>query len=836
MYLSKIEIIGFKSFAQRININFDSGVTAIVGPNGCGKTNIVDAIRWALGEQRYSTLRSDKMEDGIFNGTKSRKPLGLAEVSLTIENTKEILPTDYSEVTITRRVFRSGDSEYLLNKVPCRLKDIVDLFMDTGMGSDAYSVIELKMVETILSDKTDERRRLFEEAAGVTKYKFRRKAAIRKLEDVQQDLARVNDIVKEIQKTVNSLERQAKKAEQYNEVSGRLKALEIDLLEREYAYLHVKLKPLEEKYVIASTDKAKIDEILHDQEEEIDRLRVDLSEIENQLSEAQRSVAIKFNEIHHIEEKILVAQERRNSLKGNIARYEQEKSDLFYQQEALKTERQSLIDRQQKSILELDAAEKVFIQEKEEYHQLTKQVDVKQAEVVNLKDKVLTLAHQIVEKRGEQERVKARIDNLNGRIERSGEDLKKEIETLRKRGVELSHEIDRKLSKIEFLQRMLEGHEGFSAGTKYLLNNEVWKKKNLITVADIVHSDEKYRAAIETALAEMAHVLVVENIQDGYAAIEELKSLDIGKTSFICLQWVPKVFHLGRKEKSFPITWAADVVQCDPRYRPLINFLLDGVVVVESISSAKEVLLTLIGARCVTLDGQIVSSSGILRGGSQKTDEGGLLNKKSQIATLEKEIESLRTEMSKISSEHQAAQQKLDKLGLDADRKAVKVIEKETTTIEMRIAQLEFEKKRANDGIGRNTVEIKTLREEIKELQQHFESLGEEFKKLEEKKLVSEADANTSIHELETLEAQWNDKTKIVNELEIKVVTAQGDLRNLERDLARTDARQSEIDVTIDRRQEAIARAHDEINRLTTDISERLTSPRLMSSIQKARD
>lgn len=864
MYLSKIEIIGFKSFAQRININFDSGVTAIVGPNGCGKTNIVDAIRWALGEQRYSTLRSDKMEDVIFNGTKNRKPLGLAEVSLTIENTKGILPTDYSEVTITRRVFRSGDSEYLLNKVPCRLKDIVDLFMDTGMGSDAYSVIELKMVETILSDKTDERRRLFEEAAGVTKYKFRRKAAIRKLEDVQQDLARVNDIVKEIQKTVNSLERQAKKAEQYNEVSGRLKALEIDLLEREYAYLHAKLKPLEEKYVIASTDKAKIDGILHNQEEEIDQLRVDLSEIENQLSEAQRSVAVKFDEIHHIEEKILIAQERRNSLEGNIERYEHEKSDLFYQQEALKTERQSLIDRQQKSILELDAAEKVFIQEKEEYHQLTKQVDVKQAEVVNLKDKVLTLAHQVVEKRGEQERVKARIDNLNGRIERSGEDttlyqndierveeqvkhltiqdrdlrkrlaeaevqlfgkqkvkeeLKKEIETLRKRGVELSHEIDRKLSKIEFLHRMLEGHEGFSAGTKYLLNNEVWKKKNLITVADIVHSDEKYRVAIETALAEMAHVLVVENIQDGYTAIEELKSLDIGKTSFICLQWVPKVFRLGRKEKSFLITWAADVVQCDPRYRPLINFLLDGVVIVESISSAKEVLLTLIGARCVTLDGQIVSSSGILRGGSQKTDEGGLLNKKSQIATLEKEIEILRAEMSKISSEHQAAQQKLDRLGLDADRKAVKVIEKETTTIEMRIAQLEFEKKRANDGIDRNTVEIKTLREEITELQQHFDNLGEEFKKLEEKKLVSEADANTSIHELETLEAQWNDKTKIVNELEIKVVTAQGDLRNLERDLERTDARRSDIDVTINRRQEEIARAHDEISRLTTDIS-----------------
>ena len=223
MYLSKLEMIGFKSFAQKVNLAFDSGISAIVGPNGCGKTNIVDAIRWVLGEQRYSALRSEKMEDVIFNGTKTRKPLGMAEASLVIENTKGILPSEYTQVTVGRRVFRSGESEYLLNKVPCRLKDILDLFMDTGMGADAYSVIELKMVETILSDKTDERRRLFEEAAGVTKYKHRRKAAYRKLESVQADLVRVNDIVAEVQKAVNSLERQARSAEQFNEVKVHLR-------------------------------------------------------------------------------------------------------------------------------------------------------------------------------------------------------------------------------------------------------------------------------------------------------------------------------------------------------------------------------------------------------------------------------------------------------------------------------------------------------------------------------------------------------------------------------------------------------------------------------------
>src|SRR5579872_2166922 len=244
MYLSKLELIGFKSFANRTLLKFDSGMTSIVGPNGCGKTNVVDAIRWALGEQKAGTLRSDVMENVIFNGSRTRKPLGMSEVSLTIENTKGILPTEYSEVTITRRLFRSGESEYLLNKAQCRLKDIVELFMDTGMGANAYSVIELKMIETILSDRTEERRKLFEEAAGVTKYKARRKEALRRLEQVANDLARVDDIIKEVTKNVASLERQAEKAARYNELAATLRTSEIELMEREFSAAHNKLAPL----------------------------------------------------------------------------------------------------------------------------------------------------------------------------------------------------------------------------------------------------------------------------------------------------------------------------------------------------------------------------------------------------------------------------------------------------------------------------------------------------------------------------------------------------------------------------------------------------------------
>ena len=234
MYLSNLEIVGFKSFAQKTNFKFTQGMTALVGPNGCGKTNIVDALRWVLGEQKTSVLRSDLMENVIFNGTNKRKPLGMAEVSLIIQNNKNILPTEYNEVKITRRLFRNGESNYLLNNTKCRLRDVTDLFMDTGMGPDSYSVIELKMVEAILSGKPEERRHLFEEAAGVTKYKIRRKEASRKLLSVQTDLVRVEDIVQEVRKNVNSLSRQAAKTKRYNNLMENHKVLETELLKRDF--------------------------------------------------------------------------------------------------------------------------------------------------------------------------------------------------------------------------------------------------------------------------------------------------------------------------------------------------------------------------------------------------------------------------------------------------------------------------------------------------------------------------------------------------------------------------------------------------------------------------
>ena len=359
MYLSKLEILGFKSFAQKTVVNFNEGVTSIVGPNGCGKTNIVDAIRWCLGEQRSGALRSDKMENVIFNGTNAKKPMGMAEVSLTIQNTKGILPTEYSEVVITRRIFRSGESEYLLNKNICRLKDITNLFMDTGIGSNAYSVIELKMVETILSSKADERRVMFEEAAGVNKYKLRRRLALRKLDEVRSDLTRVNDIVSEVEKKVNSLERQAKKADRYNRISTQLRELELDLAERELAHFNFQKDEMKITKEENFQKKISFESELAKLEDEISVIKKSLNETESELKEKRDQVKDQTEKVYNVQKQVSVAEERKKSLELNINKYQGELEELNYQL----TETREFVANSAETIA--DFSEKITAKEKE---------------------------------------------------------------------------------------------------------------------------------------------------------------------------------------------------------------------------------------------------------------------------------------------------------------------------------------------------------------------------------------------------------------------------------------------------------------------------------------
>jgi chromosome segregation protein len=857
MYLSKLEIIGFKSFAQKVNLTFDSGISAIVGPNGCGKTNIVDAIRWVLGEQRYSALRSEKMEDVIFNGTKARKPLGMAETSLVIENTKGILPSEYTQVTIGRRVYRSGESEYLLNKVPCRLKDILDLFMDTGMGADAYSVIELKMIETILSDKTDERRRLFEEAAGVTKYKHRRKAAYRKLESVQADLVRVNDIVSEVQKAVNSLERQAKRAEQFNDVKSRLRSLEIDLMEREYGQLISRRVPLEERLAALRESKNRIDTDLSKEEATLDELRHGMADTERRLAEAQRDVAAHSEQMNRMEQKNLVAAERIKALRDNVLRYESEKSELHAEASQLGELKETLIVR----ISELKESEQRAADEltrcQAGLHGFDLRIEERKSALQVLNERTIALVHAMAEKLTAQERNKGRVENLNGRAEHAAEEiqayeqeieridrdiealtdddkqlrrafteaemryyqaearkreLREELDQVQVKEVELRGEIERKTAKADFLKGLIESREGLSEGVRYLSSTDRWKPSRNLTVADAIYADEKYRAAIEAAVGEYAGLIIVDSVKDAETGVALLKSEERGKATFVCLERIPEIVSRVRLPK-IPgvIGWAADLGKFEEPFAPLFRFILDRVLVVDTDTTAARVIRAMSGVRCVTLAGELGTGVGITKGGSRRHDEGGTIGKQAQIEDIRQSVMALQEKLTALRGTKEKLLVDHDAIDLKSLTDTVKGIEKEMNGVEMRLAQLEFEKKRAGDIIGKNNEEIAGVSTEAAVLTAAIDAEAPALERLAGEKTTVEQGVGAASAELATLEAEWSTRSQAVNDSHIALVRVRSEHENAVNDLKRAEASIADIIATMDRREMDVRRSQEDI-------------------------
>jgi chromosome segregation protein len=849
MYLSKLEIIGFKSFAQRVNLAFDSGMSAIVGPNGCGKTNIVDAIRWVLGEQRYSALRSDKMEDVIFNGTKTRKPLGMAEASLVIENTKGILPSEYSQVTVGRRVYRSGESEYLLNKVPCRLKDILDLFMDTGMGSDAYSVIELKMVEVILSDRTDERRRLFEEAAGVTKYKHRRKAANRRLDDVRADLNRVNDIVAEVQKAVASLERQARKAEQYNELKTRLRAMEVDLMEREYAQYLLRIAPMEEHVISLTAGRSESDLDLIRGESRLDELRTSLMTAEKRAAEAQRDESLQREKTHEVERAVGIALERVSGLNATIQRAAHEQEVLARELERLAATKTSIETR----IAEFEAGEQSAAHEldamRAELAEFEKALEAKRLEQQRMNERTFGLVKSIAGLQSEQERRKGKSDSLVGRRDRlveevtsyeseldgiaadvarmteedkrlrrsfteaemaviAGEqrknDLTAAIEEHQRQTLVHREELGRKTARIEFLKNLVESGEGLSEGARFLSTTDRWTGVRPITVADILHTDDRIRPAIEAALGDHAAILVVERMADVDAAVALLKSEERGKANFLALEQIPEIHSaISLPEAAGILGWASELVRTEDRYKPLVRHLLGGVLVVESRDVLKVLAEALPGVRCVSIDGEVHSGSGLLRGGSRKNDEGGLIGKRQQITELEREADEVRKLLERREEELAGLEHDRESVDLKGLNDRVKGVEKEMTGIEVRIAQVEFGRKRAGDIIERNNAEIAGLNAEIDVLQTDIDAAKPGLDTLLAEKDEAERTFGAVNADLEQIEEEWNSKSEALRSAEMQLVQIRHDVNS-----ARTALDRAERDA--EEKREAVKRYSSE--------------------------
>lgn len=694
MYLSELEIYGFKSFGQKTKFKFNGGITALVGPNGCGKTNIVDAIRWVLGEQKSSVLRSDVMENVIFNGTATRKPLGLSEVTMLIENDKGILSSEYNQVNITRRLFRSGDSNYFLNKTKCRLKDVHNLFMDTGMGADSYSVIELKMVEAILSGKPEERRHLFEEAAGITKYKLRRKETTNKLVKVKEDLDRVNDILIEIQKNVNSLSKQATKTKKYNLLLNELKESELKLFYFEYLLINEKLISIEDEINRYNNELDELNEKFENinnskniKREELNLIQAEYQKYLNEEKEINLIYNEKKQSLAVCNERINTTISQKNRLEYEINNSNEEiqkiKESIFNSTKDLNLKLEFIKDiEENKDILykkRSELAEKLKVQ-KEEYdsknnHLLGFRNDLNiNKNNLNLnKNKLISIQNKINEFETELSNIDSNIINfkekeiqineeidiitkenyeLNNRLIKEKEKkelIDKELQKFNQEIINQKSNLSSKKASLDFLKSLSDTDSTIS----YLMkSNEVITNYEKQTIIEAINIDVQYQTALLSVLGEKIHYFIMNNIEEVNNAIDLLKNNEKGFTNFIVKKNIEKINNeeiISNNEttnilnKFNDIFYLKDKVKTDKELIPLVNYLLKDVIYLKDNSDAIEFINELNSNNIshisvITNDGTYYKSDFLIKGGKSNSQENALIGRNLKIREVERDI------------------------------------------------------------------------------------------------------------------------------------------------------------------------------------------------------
>lgn len=877
MYLSKVEIFGFKSFANKVEIKFNSGLTAIVGPNGCGKTNVVDAIRWALGEQRTSTLRSDKMENVIFNGTAHRKPLGMAEVSLTIQNNKGILPIEYTEVTITRRLFRSGESEYLINKTPCRLKDIQNLFMDTGMSSNAYSVIELKMIEDILSNRADDRRILFEEAAGVNKYKHRRKAALRKLEAVKQDLMRVNDIYAEVQKKVNSLERQSKKAEQFNRLYQEARELEINLAERELFRLNNKINLSIQLLENLQNEKQQLLSQIEELDQYQQNLYKQLDEVETQLEKKREEILRSTEDIYKVKENIVRNRERFKNNENNLNRLNQNIAENISKIDLLKnliSESYQKINLIEQEIInsknELDELEV----KKEEYDNFlkerSKEIEEKRRELQNLYSEFNDLKNQheklILRIQNNQESIKSLNDKVS-KSEQTIEKLSKYLEELtqehykaktrvREAEIALSKAQDRKAeieqeisklqqeeletrsalnaikNKIEFIQNLIDNLEGITKGTKELIIRSDWNKGERILVADAGSTEEKYRIAVENVLKNYLSYILIQLKDDLKRGINYLKENQLGQANFYFpfekkqTIW-EKINSLSIKkqrkkisqEKGF-VAWLKDVIEYSKNWEMFFDKVLGNVCVVENSEIAQRFLEKYKYFDFVTLEGDVFRASGFIEVSGEKFSSETAFGRKKILSELNDiyikesyKLEQLTTKLADLNSE-------LKSINIKAYQDNLNFVRNDESTIEKQMSQIQFERTRTLEEIEKINLEINNIKKINDEVEQKVKELQNE---IDAKQLIinsKKSELNDEQNKFKEIENVHNSNLQKINELKINLTKLESEIINHRNQIERNQSEIISLQSDIQKFETEISNLKEENNQLKNLLSE----------------
>ncbi|MCX7929236.1 MAG: chromosome segregation protein SMC [Chlorobi bacterium] len=825
MYLSRIELHGFKSFADRTILRFGEGLTAIVGPNGSGKTNIIDAIRWVLGEQKTSLLRADGMSDVIFSGTRTRKPLGMAEVSIIIENTKRILPAEFSEVVVTRRLFRDGESQYFLNGSPCRRKDIVELFTDTGMGADAYSVIELKMVEQILEDHSDERRHLFEEAAGIVKYKQRRKETLAKLDATRNDLERVVDHLTEVRRTVNSLKRQAERAERYNELSSQLRSLQLERTVRTFAEHIRALSQLDEQIVSITGERdnarANLELIVRqstllDQERaslEIQREEV-LSEhgrVSTQLAEIERSSAVLRERISAAEATLSSVLDdvrsraiRRDQLDDEIERHQNELETL--QREHTETEQQRSQLVSEISVLHQELEDARFqlqsvtepLRTLEREHerlnayrsQLRRNVELLQQRATTFTERLSSL-HRIY---SESETQHHTLTKQYDRARAEQREKEHTLITARQQRESIEHTIEQLRQQREAFTEQLSHLRAEHALVSSIIvhaeldlsSAENFPVPDVATLGDTISIDQRWAVALESALRGGQHYLLVPTLDQAAAVAAWLHTHRRPKVHIICTELIPHIPEPEPLPNAFGAQWLSSLIECDEPVASLLRAMLDGVTVTESLDHADRLFASARNIRAVvTQDGQMRFREGIFRVGVLQRTEGLSIGRHERLATIEQRIEQIEAELSAVAEALVAAIAQRDSIDLKQLGDCARDAERTTLEIYRQLDQLHIHRQQLERTIAELEAELKNIAHEQTALAAEDAALDERL----------------SANEIEQTELLGNREAFVeqVRRHEQRIVALDQQLRDAERNTIRQRARIEALRDTLSR-------------------------------------
>lgn len=678
MRLKSLEIKGFKSFADKTVINFDEGITGIIGPNGCGKSNIVDSIRWVIGEQKISNLRSENLESLVFNGSKTRSGSGLAEVSLTFENTRNVLPTEFSTVTVTRRFYKNGDSEYRLNDVQCRMKDIHNLFLDTGISTESYAIIELGMVDDIIKDKDNSRRRMLEQAAGISIYKTRKKEAKNKLDATEQDLARIEDLLFEIHNQLKMLENQAKKAEKYYDIKKEFRQISIELAKASLQGFNLTYKELTAQQTLESDRRLALETEIATEDARLEAERLGFAEEEKQLQVMQQSfntlvqhLRTRENEKNLAKQQLSFLSEKEqglidflqrsagqlDSLQDSVAFTEQQLDAERVRLEELRADLEEKAGEmeQKKQVYEsqrrrLDAERQQLNQLQRLHFDAEKNFAVAETGIVNIQRGLTQLQDEMQQRKSqidaadrekedrEQElgEKNAFLEELQQQHEHAKEQIlagQAELEGLRQHLMEQNRVLDQRRNEYDLLKSLIDSMEGYPDSVKFLHNNPNWNHHAPI-LSDIIYVKEPYRAAVENVLEPYLNYYVVSDLREGLQAVNLLEANQKGKANFFLLDKINAFesnISLSRIDATIPVL---EVIEVEPRYRKLAEHLLGNVLIAENDSVLEHTATHTI----IEKSGKYVKGKYTLTGGSVGLFEGKKIGRAKNLEKLQTEI------------------------------------------------------------------------------------------------------------------------------------------------------------------------------------------------------